>query len=203
METQVTENESPKPDGEQFAPAPAHRRTSKIGRLPKRTRDKINLMLLDGVPYSEILKVLGEQAKGITENNLTRWASAGYQDWLGELRRLDETRVKQEVAMDLACPDGGSKIHEGTLQLAATSLSEMVRKLDYTDFQGLLRDDPAKLIPFLNALAAISNAEIKCERHRIEIEERQARLGSQALPEKTVGLRPQTRQQMEKELNLM
>jgi len=199
--------ENPEPSEPEPAPntipTPALRRHSKIGRLPKKVRDSLNFMLLDGLPYSEILKILGEHAKGISENNITRWSATGYEDWLRELRRLDETRIKQEVAMDLACPDGGSKIHEATLQLAATRLSEMVRQLDCDDFKDLLRDDPAKLIPFLNALATISNAELKCERHRIELAEREAKLDSTNSSTKTVGLRVETRQQMEKELNLM
>ena len=70
--------------------------------------------------------------------------------------------------MDLACPDGGTKIHQATLQLAATTLSDLVRKFDYTEFQQLLRDDPSQLIPFLNALARISDAQIKCERQLLE-----------------------------------
>jgi len=80
-------------------------------------------MLLDGFPYAEILKELGPIAAHITEHNITTWAAGGYKEWQDEQFRLEETRVKQEVAMDLACPEGGSKIHEATLQLAATRLS--------------------------------------------------------------------------------
>jgi hypothetical protein len=160
-------------------------------------------MILDGLPYADILTALGDSAKGVTEHNITTWVAGGYKDWLREQQRLEETRVKQEVAMDLACPDGGSKIHEGTLQLAATSLSEMVRSLDYSDFKELLRDDPAKLIPFLNSLARISDAEIRCERHRIQVEEQTAQIRKADAPPAEPGLRRETRQQMEKDLNLM
>src|SRR5437667_2015204 len=135
---------TPEPDENPVPDSPTRHR-GKVGRLPKALRDKLNVMLLDGVPYADIIKALGPQAEHITEHNITTWVAAGYKQWLDEQLRLEETRIKQEVAMDLACPDGGSRIHEATLQLAATRLSEMVRKLDYTDFRELLRDDPAKL----------------------------------------------------------
>src|SRR5436190_6092087 len=130
----------PQPDPEQAKASGSGRmRTGKVARLPKAVRDKLNIMLLDGFPFADILNTLGEEAKGVTEQNITTWVPGGHKDWLNEQHRLEETRVKQEVAMDLACPDGGSRIHEATLQLAATSLSEMVRKFDPADFQDLLR----------------------------------------------------------------
>jgi hypothetical protein len=199
----------PQPSPQNTQPDPAkstetgRTRRGKVARLPKAIRDKLNVLILDGVPYADILTALGDSAKAVTEHNITTWVAGGYKDWLREQQRLEETRVKQEVAMDLACPDGGSKIHEATLQLAATSLSEMVRALDYSDFKELLRDDPAKLIPFLNSLARISDAEIRCERHRIQIDEQTAHLQKSAAPQPEPGLRRETRQRMEKDLNLM
>jgi hypothetical protein len=200
----ITEQPSQTATSDEGKPSePARTRRGKVARLPKAVRDQINVMLLDGVPFAEILQKLGERAKDVTEHNITSWVAGGYKDWLREQQRLEETRVKQEVAMDLACSDGGSKIHEGILQLAATRLSEMVRNLDYTDFEGLLRDDPSKLIQFLNALARISEAEIKCERHRFEADQRKSQAEAKELPQKSAGLRPETRHQLEKELNIM
>ena len=53
----------------------------------------------------DLYELLGDPAKHITEHNITTWVPGGYKDWLSEYHRLEETRVKQEVAMDLACPD--------------------------------------------------------------------------------------------------
>ncbi len=200
-ETEIT---SVVQSGEHPTPAPVAptRHRGKVGRLTKALRDKLNIMLLDGVPYAEIIRALGPSAEHITEHNITTWVAAGHKEWLEEQFRLEETRVKQEVAMDLACPEGGSKIHEATLQLAATRLSEMVRSLDATDFKELLRDDPAKLTPFLNALATISNAELRCERHRIELDERRAKLDKTQPREKHAGLSTEARQEMEQQLKL-
>ena len=184
------------------SPESGRTRTGKVARLPKVIRDKLNIMLLDGVPFGQILTNLGEAALGVTEQNITSWVAGGHKDWLAEQHRLEETRVKQEVAMDLACPDGGSLIHEATLQLAATRLTDMVRAFDYSDFRDLLRTDPDKLIPFLNSLARISEAEIACERHRLLLQDRELKL-QKSNEKKSPGLSPQTRQVMEKDLNLM
>ena len=64
-------------------------------------------------------------------------------------------------------------------------------------------DDPAQLTPFINALARISDAEMKCERHLLEMQERNANLHQADPTHKAPGLRPETRQQLEKELNIM
>jgi len=202
MNTESSESQEPQPSTPSAPSGNGRQRTGKVARLPKVHRDKLNLMILPGVPYGEILKALGPVAAHITEHNITTWVPGGYKEWQDEQHRLEQTRVKQEVAMDLACPDGGSKIHEATLQLAATRLSEMVRSLDCTDFKELLREDPAKLIPFLNSLATISNAELKCERHRIEFEERRARLEKNQPADKTPGLSAEARQEMEQQLKL-
>jgi len=193
--TQPSQDQTP-------TPAAPTRHRGKVGRLPKALRDRLNVMLLDAVPYAEIIKALGAPAEHITEHNITTWAGGGYKEWLDEQFRLEETRVKQEVAMDLACPEGGSKIHEATLQLAATKLSEMVRNLDCSDFKQMLRDDPAKLTPFLSALATISNAELRCERHRIELDERRAKLERSQTREEPAGLSTEARQEMEQQLKL-
>ena len=189
-----------RPPGATTSPATQPRmRRGKVARLPKAVRDRLNIMLLDGLSFGQIIKELGDHAKGITEKNITSWVAGGYRDWLREQQKLEETRVKQEVAMDLACPDGGTRIHQATLQLAATTLSDLVRKFDYTEFQQLLRDDPAQLIPFLNALARISDAQIKCERQLLET----AHNEPTAQPARAPGLRPETRKLLEKELSLM
>jgi hypothetical protein len=184
-------------------PRPAEvlrQRRGKVARLRKVLRDKLNVMLLDGFPYAEILTALGEPAKDVTEQNITNWVTGGgYKAWLAEQRNLEETRVKQEVAMDLACPEGGSRIHQATLQLAATNLSQMVRNLDCTDIKELIHEDPKQLTPLLNALARISDAQLRCERHQLDVEPTTS-LDNE--PAKEPGLSTEARQEMERQLRL-
>src|SRR5437773_4525183 len=60
------------------------RRNGNVARLPKTIRDKINLMLQDGLTYAAIIDQLGEDGKGLVISNLSRWKDGGYQDWLLE-----------------------------------------------------------------------------------------------------------------------
>src|SRR5262245_8267989 len=60
------------------------RRNGNVARLPKPLRDKVNSMILDGVPYPAIIQSLGDQGKHLNCINLTRWRKGGYMDWLAE-----------------------------------------------------------------------------------------------------------------------
>jgi hypothetical protein len=71
------------------------RRNGNIARLPKAVRDKINLMIQDGVPYSAIIKLLGEDGKGLCPSNFTHWKDGGYKDWLN-----DSENCSRQVAPD-------------------------------------------------------------------------------------------------------
>ena len=66
------------------APAPEIRRTDRlaqrIDRLPKETRDMINLMLDDGLPYHILIEELGEAGQGLKPQNLTDWVQGRYQE---------------------------------------------------------------------------------------------------------------------------
>ena len=77
------------------------RRTGKIALLPRSTRDQLNTMLLDGVPYADIISRLGPDARHLTERNLSAWKTGGYQDWLRELRLTDAIHAKYELAQSI------------------------------------------------------------------------------------------------------
>src|SRR4051794_40585793 len=60
-------------------PSTGHaRRNGNIARLPKSVRDRINMMLQDGVTYPAILHSLGEQGRDICPSSLTHWKNGGY-----------------------------------------------------------------------------------------------------------------------------
>jgi hypothetical protein len=74
-------------------------RNGKIARLPQATRQLINQMIEDGIPYHAIIDKLKDSATpppyAISEANLCNWRQGGYQDW----RR---TQQKNEVHKRLA-----------------------------------------------------------------------------------------------------
>jgi hypothetical protein len=66
-----------------------HPRNGKVARLPEATRNQINRMLDDGMPYRAILEKLRESnPEGLTyalsEMNLSNWFHGGFQDWCCE-----------------------------------------------------------------------------------------------------------------------
>src|SRR5256714_1017833 len=67
---------------------------SDISRLPKPTRDMLNVMLDDGLPYHVILDELGETANGLTASGLAQWVKAGYADYLEERQTLEDVKTE-------------------------------------------------------------------------------------------------------------
>lgn len=57
-------------------PPLSSRRNGKIARLPKESRDIINRMLDDGIPYHVIIDELGEAGEVLNTQNLTNWNKA-------------------------------------------------------------------------------------------------------------------------------
>src|SRR5437879_774120 len=53
-----------------------------IARLPKETRDMINVMLDEGLPYHILLEELGEGGQKLTPQSLTDWVRGRHQDYL-------------------------------------------------------------------------------------------------------------------------
>src|SRR5262245_60309448 len=69
-------------------PAPAQtsdrrkiRRHGRVASLPKIERDMVNRMLLNGVPYKNIVAALDEIGYTVTERNISNWATGGYVEW--------------------------------------------------------------------------------------------------------------------------
>src|SRR5690349_23527611 len=73
------------------------RRNGKIVRLPVATRERINVMLDDGVRYRDIIKALAQPGGPalpypISEMNLSNWRRGGHQEWLRRQQQLDLDR---------------------------------------------------------------------------------------------------------------
>src|SRR5437879_12541339 len=74
---------------------------AKIDRLPKATRDMINLMLDDGLPYRVIIDELAETGRGLTPQSLTQWLKSGYEDYLKNREQIDDAKTQAEFASAL------------------------------------------------------------------------------------------------------
>src|SRR5258708_6898916 len=73
---------------------PQHRRVGKIARLPLATREHINRMIEDGLPYRAILEKLSQSSTAplpypISEDNLSTWRLGGFQEWRREQQQKE------------------------------------------------------------------------------------------------------------------
>ena len=134
------------------------RRNGKIARLPKATRDIINRMLDDGLPYRVILDELGEAGEGINLQNLTNWKQGGYQDWLKNQQFIEQTRAQIESAIDLLRETGDAdpaRVLQACNLVGATQLLDAL--LDHGDdaLKKLLVDKPETYISILNVVCRL------------------------------------------------
>jgi len=98
---------------------PRYRRGA-IARLPKNLRDQINLMLDDGLPYPLISKRLADNSGlSISDDSISRWKQGGYQDYLRELRLLNESRQRHELTLDLSREEQGIDAFQAAHKIAA------------------------------------------------------------------------------------
>ncbi len=179
------------------------RRNGKVARKPKAIRDRLNHLLLDGVPYAGIIAALGPEASDLNEDNLSNWKGGGYQDWLREQQRVEIIRAKQEFALDLFCEKDGNKIHQATLQIAAANLCELLIDLDPNSLRELLETNPDKYTRLLNAIARLSDGQLKCERHRAQEAERESRLAKEQTPALPGGISDEALKAAEAKLKLL
>src|SRR5215471_1048317 len=124
----MTETLSSLPQIRALNPQPSSRRNGKIARLPKETRDMLNRMLDDGVPYHVIIDELGEAGEGLNAQNLTNWKQGGYQEWVKNQELIARTRAQIEHAIDLLHETDGTansaRVIEACHMVGATQLME-------------------------------------------------------------------------------
>ena len=144
-----------------------HRRTGKIARLPREARELLNLMLRDGTPYALISKKMAETGHKISENNLSRWhTGGGYADWLREQSCLEEVRLRLDFANEIVHEKNVDLIDAASLPVAVTRLYTLLMTFDPSQLSSHIANQPLAYTRILNALCKLTEASIKCERHR-------------------------------------
>src|SRR2546427_9700697 len=72
-------------ENESEEPGYHHARNGNVARLPKNVRDRLNWLILDGNTYRQVIEKLGEEGKGLNEEDIRTWKRGGYKEWLVEL----------------------------------------------------------------------------------------------------------------------
>ena len=177
-------------------------RNGKVARLPKKLRDRVNWMMLDGVPYADIIASLGKPANHLTENCLSTWKAGGHQDFLKELRLLDEYRLRRELTLDLVHESGGIDAFQAAHKAAAALICEAIAELGAATLRQAVQANPLNLLRMLNSLSRLTAGGLKCERHLDDHAERLARIRAQKRPAKK-GLSKAVLKEMNEKLKLM
>lgn len=146
-----------------------HRRTGKIACLPNAIRDRINLMIRDGVPYRAIIDKLNAPDAPplpypITENNLSDWKDGGYEDWVQEQLWQQEMRADRDSFSGLLAGPDPIQLPEGGLQLAATGVCQLLRDLSLS--RSTPGADPDKYLRAANSLARLSRSILHVQLYR-------------------------------------
>src|ERR1051326_5212668 len=129
--------------------AKGHKRNGKIAKLPKATRDKVNLWLDDGLTYPQIIENLGEEGKDLNPDHLSQWYKGGYQDYLRQQDWRADSRFLLESGFDIPEFGSGPQLQQTLIQLA---LIEIFRALK----AGTVQPDSPNYIRLFNALARLN-----------------------------------------------
>jgi hypothetical protein len=148
---------------------PNHRRNGKIARLPKETRDLLNRMLDDGLPYRVIIDELGEGGSGLNCQNITNWVQGGYQDYLRLQEAIHKAKLQTEFAADFLRETGPldpALLSQALNLVAGTQLFDALRKHGDQALENMFRDRPARYFQVLHAVCRQSNTAVKLKKHR-------------------------------------
>jgi hypothetical protein len=153
-------------------PKPLHR---KIARLPRSLRDRINSMLDDSATYHQIIAQLKSSTAPplpypISEMDLSRWKSSGYQRYLEQQDRLDSLRATREHAVEVVASGDTSQLPEATLQIIASQYYHFLAGFSPECLKEKLAEDPLKYTRFLNVFARLTREILSLKKHREECE---------------------------------
>src|ERR1051325_5867365 len=136
-----------------------------VARLPKDIRDQLNNMILDGVPYAEIIQRLGEPTKHLKPDHVHQWKKHGYQDWLLEREWLDRLSSKAEFSTDILAAPHSSDLHEAGLRLAASQMFDQLMRFNAASETGA-SDQPEKFARLVNALSRLTREALAFQKYR-------------------------------------
>ncbi len=139
-----------------------------VNRLPDRIREKINQMLLDHVPYKQIIHALGDDAKHLKEIHLTNWKKYGFTKWLAHYDRKEALQTTRDEATDLNQDKPAAEIQGASRALASGQLYELLQSIHPRDFDASLTDKPELYLRLVTAIARLSEAESLCAHRRVQ-----------------------------------
>jgi hypothetical protein len=124
-------------------------------------------MILDGVPYPEIIQRLGPDAKHLKPDHLHQWKKHGYQNWLVERDWLERLSSKAEFSADILAAPDSSGLHEAGLRIAASQMFDQLMRFtalspESTETAG----QPEAFARLVNALSRLTRKALNFQKYR-------------------------------------
>jgi len=149
-----------------------HRSKGKIARLSKDTRDQINFMIRDGVPYPAIIEKLQQSGQpellAISEQNLSNWKNGGHQHWLREQEWREDMRREWDEALTLATADDQTRLEQITLKIAALRLYQFFKSIEPAAFVAAAREKPESFARLFSALPRMMRECLRLQQYNDE-----------------------------------
>jgi hypothetical protein len=183
---------------------PADRRNGKVARLPKAVRDQINQMILDGVPYLDLIQRLGPAGQGLTESNLSNWKLGGYLDALREIQLTETLQAKHELAQSIVARSAQANgAGQAVLQIIAANLCQFLAETDPAALRESLLSDADKFTRFVNSMVRLAEGGIKCDVHTFHHQDRAAAAAKEKKPSEKPGISDESLRIAEEKLKLL
>jgi hypothetical protein len=125
-------------------------------------REKLNLLLDEGITYAEVITRLGPEGEHLTEVDISRWYRSGFQDWIKNQLWLEQTRSRLDMAIAVIAQNDGSNVHLANLHIAATQLIQDLIARGET----LLEEHPDQYVNIINSIARLSREALGFQKYR-------------------------------------
>ena len=143
------------------------KRRSKITRLPKEIREELNSRLENGATYVSVIDWLASKGHSdFNESNLSWWKNGGYQDWLRDQERKQESRALRNWSASLANRKDPAILANALSNFTGAKLHRLLCSLDYEGLARELQARPEVCIRYFNT--AIRTGRVSLEAARVD-----------------------------------
>src|ERR1041384_3267506 len=154
-------------DTAQKPPVSERHPRSNIGRLPKKVRDQLNLMIQDGLPYDAIKQNLGVHGENLIVGMISDWKThGGYEPWRREQIWREEMGARIESFSDLLTDADPAQISTVGLQISLAQLCEQLRDLGPGSRKEQFENDAATYLRLLNTMARLAKSSLALQQYR-------------------------------------
>jgi len=145
---------------------------SRIGRLPREVRAEVNQWIADALPAAEIVGRLHRQGRpDITAVNVENWRQSGYLDYLDQVERLNQIRLRSEASVEMVkaiAERGKVPITEANDILLASLIAQTLESFDVAMLREAMAESPKRFFNLASAVTA--QAAERGKRERLELE---------------------------------